>query len=167
MLTLSNPSIFDITIRIIDINDSLSGIISELLSNYLMVIVLDDYISGPYEVLFVSGSTDNVLDITIVDDNLLEPVERFNLIIDSLSGDATIGNLDNVTISIIDNDGKCVQLIVQSLYYIFAAITVQFVQSLYVIAEESRMAQPELIFSNPSYTDINVTIVNEEIDATG
>ena len=167
MLTLSNPSIFDITIQIIDFNDSLSGIISELLSNYLLVIVLDDYISGPYEVLFVSGSTDSVLDITIVDDNLLEPVERFNLIIDSLSGDATIGNLDNVTISIIDNDGKCVQLIVQSLYDDFAAITVQFVQSLYVIAEESRMAQLELIFSNPSYTDINVTILNEEIDATG
>ena len=132
-----------------------------------MVNVLDDYISGPYEVFFVSGSTDSVLDITIVDDNLLEPVERFNLIIDSLSGDATIGNLDNVTISIIDNDGKCVQLIVQSRYDDFAAITVQFVQSLYVIAEESRMAQPELIFSNPSYTDINVTIVNNEVDATG
>ena len=86
-----------------------------------MVIVLDDYISGPYEVLFVSGSTDNVLDITIVDDNLLEPEERFNLIIDSLSGDATIGNLDNVTISIIDNDGKCVQLIVPSSYCNFCS----------------------------------------------
>ena len=132
-----------------------------------MVVVLDDYISGPYDVLFVSGSTGNVLNITIVDDNLLEPIESFNLTIDSLSGDATIGNLDNAMISIIDNDGKRVQLIVWSPYSNFAAITVQFAQPLYVIAEESRMIQPELIFSNPSYTDINVTIVNEEVDATG
>ena len=47
------------------------------------------------------------------------------------------------------------------------AITVQFTQLLYTVAEESRVAQPELIFSNPSYTDINVTILNMEIDATG
>ena len=59
------------------------------------------------------------------------------------------------------------KLIVWSPYYNFAAITVQFVQSFYLIAEESRMAQPELIFSNPSYTDINVTILSVEVDATG
>ena len=47
------------------------------------------------------------------------------------------------------------------------AITVQFTQPLYIVAEDSRVAQPELIFSNPSYTDINVTILNMEIDATG
>ena len=47
------------------------------------------------------------------------------------------------------------------------AITVQFTRPLYIVAEESRLAQPELIFSNPSYTDINVTILNTEIDATG
>ena len=50
---------------------------------------------------------------------------------------------------------------------ISVAITVRFTQPLYIVAEESRMAQPELIFSNPSYTDINVTILNMEIDATG
>ena len=47
------------------------------------------------------------------------------------------------------------------------AITVQFTQPLYIVAEESGIAQPELIFSNPSYIDINVTILNMEIDATG
>jgi len=30
-----------------------------------------------------------------------------------------------------------------------------------------RVAQPELVFSSPSYTDINVTIIITEIDATG
>ena len=109
ILTLSNPSIFDITLQISDTNGGLSGtyiLIYIVIELYLIVIILDDYISGPYEVLFVSGRTDNILNITIVDDNLLEPVESFNLTIDSLSGDATIGNLDNVMISIIDNDGK-------------------------------------------------------------
>ena len=66
---------------------------------------LDEYISGPYDAIFLSGSTSYVLNITIVDDNLLEPVESFNLTIDSLSGDATIGDLDQIVISIIDNDG--------------------------------------------------------------
>lgn len=68
-------------------------------------IVLDDYISGPYEAVFLSGSTNYVLDITIDDDNLLEPTESFNLTIQILSGDATIGNLDHTVISIVDNDG--------------------------------------------------------------
>jgi len=36
-----------------------------------------------------------------------------------------------------------------------------------MFAEENRVAQPELVFSNPSYTDINVTIIIDEIDATG
>ena len=46
-----------------------------------------------------------MLDITIDDDNLLEPTESFNLTIQILSGDATIGNLDHTVISIVDNDG--------------------------------------------------------------
>ena len=70
--------------------------------------MLGDYISGPYEVLFIGGVTNNILNITIVDDNLLEPVENFTLTISSLFGDATIGNLDNTMISIFDNDGKCI-----------------------------------------------------------
>ena len=67
--------------------------------------IVDDYISGPYDVIFLSGRTNYVINITIVDDNLLEPVESFNLTIDSLSGDAMIGNLDHTMISIFDNDG--------------------------------------------------------------
>lgn len=38
---------------------------------------------------------------------------------------------------------------------------------MYIIAEKSEIAQPELIFSNPSYEDIDVTISNIDIDATG
>ena len=51
-----------------------------------------------------------MLNVTIVDDNLLESVESFNLTIASLSGDATIGDLDHTVISIIDNDGMHVYI---------------------------------------------------------
>ena len=44
------------------------------------------------------------------------------------------------------------------------AITVEFTQQAYSVAEDSAVARPELIFSNPSFTDINVTIFNMEID---
>ena len=112
MLILNNPSVFDITLQIV--SNGLSGMVyirtsvNKLSSTHYAV--LDDYISGPYEVLFIGGVTSYVLNITIVDDNLLEPVESFNLTINSLFGDATIGNLDNTMISIFDNDRKCVHM---------------------------------------------------------
>ena len=49
----------------------------------------------------------------------------------------------------------------------YIAITVEFTQQSYTVAEISAIAQPELIFSNPSYTDINITILIMEIDAMG
>ena len=49
----------------------------------------------------------------------------------------------------------------------FTAITVSLTQELYIVAENRRIVQPELVFSNPSYIDINVTIVSTGIDATG
>ena len=105
MLILSNPSVFDITLQIV--SNGLSGKYTHThVASNVYYAVLGDYISGPYEVIFFGGRTNYVLNITIVDDNLLEPVERFNLTIESLFGDATIGNLDNTVISIFDNDGK-------------------------------------------------------------
>ena len=51
-----------------------------------------------------------MLNVTIVDDNLLESVESFNLTIALLTGDARIGDLDYTVISIIDNDGMHVYI---------------------------------------------------------
>ena len=51
--------------------------------------------------------------------------------------------------------------------YISTAITVQLTQQSYTIAEVIGVAQAELIFSNPSYTDINVTVSTVQNDATG
>ena len=47
------------------------------------------------------------------------------------------------------------------------AITISLTQELYIVAENSTIVQPELMFSNPSYIDTNVTIVTTEINATG
>ena len=53
-----------------------------------------------------------MLNITIIDDNLLEAVENFNLTIELVSGDATVGNLDNTVISIFDNDREYMWVII-------------------------------------------------------
>ena len=45
-----------------------------------------------------------MLNITIIDDNLLEAVESFNLTTESVFGEATVGNLNHTVISIFDND---------------------------------------------------------------
>ena len=60
---------------------------------------------------------------------------------------------------------QCVSIITMCEF--LTAITVKFAQQSYIIAERTGIAQPELIFSNPSYTDINVTIFYLEIDAAG
>ena len=46
-------------------------------------------------------------------------------------------------------------------------ITVMFSQSLYGIYENHGPAQPELVLSNPSSSDINVTVTNTDGLATG
>ena len=68
--------------------------------------ILGDYIPGPYDVTIAAGRTNYVLNITITDDNLLEAVENFNLTIESVSGGATVGNLNHTVVSIFDNDRK-------------------------------------------------------------
>ena len=47
------------------------------------------------------------------------------------------------------------------------AITVTFDQSTYSIDEDDGPAQPVLVFSNPSSTDITVQVRSNDITATG
>ena len=79
--------------------------------------LLDDYIPGPYNVSIIAGRTNYMLNITIIDDNLLEPVESFNLTIESVSGEATVGNVSYTVISIFDNDRKYKRLHVGDHYH--------------------------------------------------
>ena len=67
-----------------------------------------DYGSGPYTVIFSAGTTSVPFDIPINDDNILEGSENFTLTINpfSVPTGVTVGNPDQATVSILDNDGK-------------------------------------------------------------
>ena len=67
-----------------------------------------DYTPGPYSLMFAAGATAVQFDIAINDDRVFELNERFNLIISPtlLPRDVTLGNIDQATVTIIDNDGE-------------------------------------------------------------
>ena len=62
----------------------------------------------PYSVTFPAGVTSVPLNIPINDDNILECNEQVMLAIDPLSlpSCVTVGNPDQVTVIIVDNDSK-------------------------------------------------------------
>ena len=49
----------------------------------------------------------------------------------------------------------------------FKAVTVMFNQSMYSVNEDAGPAQPVLVISNPSSTDITVQVTNTDGSATG
>ena len=56
---------------------------------------------------FPAGQTNAVLDISIIDDNVLEDDEQFVLIIGpSQSPHVTVSNLGQAIVTIVDNDGN-------------------------------------------------------------
>ena len=68
----------------------------------------DDYGPGPYTVRIPAGTTVVPFDIPIVDDNILEGNEDFDIIIvpGSLPDDVSVGNPGRATVNIIDDDRK-------------------------------------------------------------
>ena len=68
----------------------------------------DDYISGPYNVTFPAGMTEVSLNVTVMDDNVLESNERFQLSINSssLPNRVSVDNPSVVDVTIVDNDRK-------------------------------------------------------------
>ena len=67
-----------------------------------------DYNSGPYTVSFNAGAKIVLFDIVIINDNIQENDEIFNLSINALSlpNNVTIGDPGQTTITILANDGK-------------------------------------------------------------
>jgi len=67
--------------------------------------------SGPYNVTFPAGVTNMSLNITIVDDNILESDEIFHLnISNSLPNHVTLSNMNQSTVTIKDNDSEYIKL---------------------------------------------------------
>ena len=66
-----------------------------------------DYVSGPYNVTFLAGVTSVSLKITVVDDKIFESDENFHLnICNSLPDCVTVGDINQTTVTIKDNDGE-------------------------------------------------------------
>ena len=67
-----------------------------------------DYGSRPYEVTFTAGTTEASFNVSLTDDNIFERNEKFMITIDpsSLPSNVTVGDPDQVTVTIVDNDGK-------------------------------------------------------------
>lgn len=113
-----------------------------------------------------------VFDISINDDNLLEITEAFNLTfrVVSLSNRILSDNFHQATVFIIDNDGKCNfhygnHDFINPFYLL--DIVVNFSQTVYTYVEDNVLAQPELVFSNPSSFDIAVQVIIADITAVG
>ena len=68
----------------------------------------EDYDSGPYSVKFNAGMTEVTLNVSIVDDDILERNEKFNLTVNvsSLPNTVSVGDHGQATVTIMDNDGK-------------------------------------------------------------
>ena len=68
----------------------------------------EDYDSGPYSVKFNAGMTEVTLNVSIVDDDILERNEKFILAVNvsSLPNKVSVGDHGRATATIVDNDGK-------------------------------------------------------------
>jgi len=102
----SNPSSFDIVVFTITNNITAIGLIS---SECLVASGESDYLHGVYTVTFPANVTLQAVDIPICNDSVLEENETFSLTIFSNSHPNNVinGSPDQVNITIIDNDRKC------------------------------------------------------------
>jgi len=145
-----------------------------------------DYFSGPYFITYPAGSTKSVFSIAIINDNVLEKMETFDVIINSssLPSNVTNGELGDTAVIIWDNDGESesrngfmgiyiIRVFVPyhdaafpwclNSDFFSTAIKVNLSQAQYSFAEDRGKVQIELLFSNPSSFDIAVHVMFNDI----
>ena len=66
----------------------------------------DDYVSGPYNVVFPAGASNTSFSVSIKDDNVTEDPEAFLLSINPLSNVLIFGDHNEAVVTIVDNDCK-------------------------------------------------------------
>ena len=129
-----------------------------------------------YTVALSAGVNSSQLNILITNDNILEDNETFNLTINqsSLPDGVVVGDPSQVTVTIVDDDGEGITLYSKNvkllilykqlesyiMHYVPTDITISFNQSSYSVDEDKGPAQPVLVLSNPSSTDIIVAITD-------
>ena len=81
-----------------------------------------DYTSGPYNVTFPAGQTTATFNVPINDDDILEGSENFILTINpsSLPSDVSVGDPDQATVTIEDNDRK--YLVNNAIYLLYIQV---------------------------------------------
>ena len=82
-------------------------------NNHVTCLSGSDYQSGPYSVTFDAEMTRTSFNVLVNDDNTSEANETFELAINmsSLPNDVTIGVPGRATVTIVDDDGKYINLI--------------------------------------------------------
>ena len=72
---------------------------------------LEDYIGGMKTITIPIDATMQSFTMNITDDNIVECPESFNVAIVSVTGNGvTTGNVDNVEVTILDDDGKWIRI---------------------------------------------------------
>ena len=112
-LVLSNTLSTDITVQVTSSDNTTTGKCTSD-SSYSSVFGYDDftgggdYIVGPYFVIIPTGQTSGSFEIFIIDDQMLESDESFDLNIDinTLPDDVTLGSPDSATVTITNDDSK-------------------------------------------------------------
>lgn len=68
----------------------------------------NDYIFGPYDVTILAGDILGLLEIAIINDNIVEETEIFDLVINasSLPERVVAGDPNSTVVNILDSDGK-------------------------------------------------------------
>ena len=111
VLVLSNPSSTDVTVQVRDNENTANSELNSTITNgsYIVADGGVDYDSGPYSVTFTAGVTSVSFDVPINNDNILEDDEDFTLTIigSSLPSEVTRGDPFRATVTIVDNDRKC------------------------------------------------------------
>ena len=75
-----------------------------LVTLIIFIIVDNDFTAGPYTVTIGAGKNNVTFNISIIDDNIHEQIETFNLTIDGSSLPNGVTSRNNATVSIMDND---------------------------------------------------------------
>ncbi|XP_065918913.1 sodium/calcium exchanger Calx-like [Dysidea avara] len=142
----------EISVNLIFNNPSSSDIILQVQNSDFTATGDVDYTSGPYIVTFPAGMITASFNIPILDDNVLENDEQFQLsiIFNSLPDRVTISDPSQTTVTIRDDDD----------------ITVTFKQSMYYVDEDEEAVKPTLVLSNPSSTNITITVNTRDNAAT-
>ena len=133
-----------------------------------------DYYSNPIIASFNAGANITKINISVINDNITEETETFNLILTNISsptGQVVLGSISKAaTGSIIDDTSKLMYISVCgfNLFCIYYVVTtIKFNDSMYNINESSRAVQLVLLLSNPLSRNIAVELINTDISAFG